>query len=275
MRHLILADRFLPIAVVAKVVRFPIEVLVRMLRPLTLGSWALATLLTALTGPLGTYSSYALPERLVYWGGFIGASILLATALLVLSDRHTLRFGYWPVALARVLVFTGLFTWFLHWFHCVVLDFDISEMPPVWYLALVVFTVALWVNIFHYFLTGAGRAAAEADASAPEDSTAEPRLLRRLSADMGSDILHLSVDDHYVEVVTARGRQRLLMRFVDALDELEGLDGLRVHRSHWIAPEAVVRHQRERGRDVLVLKTGAHVPVSRKYRAAVRAAGLI
>jgi DNA-binding LytR/AlgR family response regulator len=64
------------------------------------------------------------------------------------------------------------------------------------------------------------------------------------------------------------------MRLGDAMQELAG-QGLQVHRSHWVAPEAVRRHRRDKGRDLLVMTDGAEVPVSRSFRAAAQDAGLI
>ena len=63
------------------------------------------------------------------------------------------------------------------------------------------------------------------------------------------------------------------MRLTDALGELEGLEGAQVHRSWWVARDAVVGAERGNGRASLTLKTGAVAPVSRTYAQALRAAG--
>jgi DNA-binding LytR/AlgR family response regulator len=82
------------------------------------------------------------------------------------------------------------------------------------------------------------------------------------------------VQDHYVEVHTERGMHLVLMRLSDAIDEAEGIPGLKVHRSHWVALEAVAEARREGGRVVLRLRDGASVPVSRAHVQALREAGL-
>jgi DNA-binding LytR/AlgR family response regulator len=79
-------------------------------------------------------------------------------------------------------------------------------------------------------------------------------------------VQHLSVRDHYVVVQTDRGQSTLLMRFADALGELDGIEGMRVHRSHWVAKTAVAGLERSGGKVHVRLQDGRLVPVSRSYR---------
>jgi DNA-binding LytR/AlgR family response regulator len=67
----------------------------------------------------------------------------------------------------------------------------------------------------------------------------------------------------------------VLLRLQDAVAALQAADGLQVHRSHWVATNAVAQHRRVQGRDFLVLKSGDEIPVSRSFRPAVIEAGLI
>jgi DNA-binding LytR/AlgR family response regulator len=61
------------------------------------------------------------------------------------------------------------------------------------------------------------------------------------------------------------------MRMRDAVAELDGLPGLQVHRSWWVASEAVERVEKEDGRARLRLTNGMIVPVARSQMGAVRA----
>ena len=79
------------------------------------------------------------------------------------------------------------------------------------------------------------------------------------------------MQDHYTEVVTARGRQLVLLRFADAMKETGDTPGLQVHRSHWIADADVVSLRRQAGRLHLLTGDGTEVPVSRSHAAAVQA----
>ena len=101
-----------------------------------------------------------------------------------------------------------------------------------------------------------------------------PRFLDRLPPELGRDLVYLKMADHYVEAFTAAGSTLILMRFADAIAELDGLDGLRVHRSYWVARRHVAGTARRAGRTTLRLTGGHLVPVSRGRLAEVRAAGL-
>ncbi len=125
---------------------------------------------------------------------------------------------------------------------------------------------------------------AEIPAEMPEKTIATARkespatdpacpFFRRLPQRIGQDLVHVSVEDHYVHAVTTAGREMILMRFRDALAELEMLDGLQVHRSHWVAAAHVITARREGSKTVLQLDNGTEIPVSRAFRAAIRQRG--
>jgi DNA-binding LytR/AlgR family response regulator len=84
-----------------------------------------------------------------------------------------------------------------------------------------------------------------------------------MPARLGPDIVALQAEDHYVRVHTALGSELLLMRLSDAIAELDGRPGLRVHRSWWVARTAVVGCE-ARGRKLgLRLTNGLLAPVAR------------
>jgi DNA-binding LytR/AlgR family response regulator len=65
------------------------------------------------------------------------------------------------------------------------------------------------------------------------------------------------------------------MRLADAIGELEGIEGAQVHRSWWIARDAITEAERGDGRATLTLKDGVTVPVSRTYARILRENGWI
>jgi DNA-binding LytR/AlgR family response regulator len=65
------------------------------------------------------------------------------------------------------------------------------------------------------------------------------------------------------------------MRLSDAIAELEGIEGAQVHRSWWVAREAIAQAVRGDGRATLTLQDGAEVPVSRTYARLLRERGWI
>lgn len=112
---------------------------------------------------------------------------------------------------------------------------------------------------------------APAPAEAPEPVT--PAFLDRLPPRLGRDLLCLQMEDHYVRVHTALGSDMILMRMRDAVGELDGLAGLQVHRSWWVARSAVAGHAVEGRRLALRLSNGLVAPVARAMAPTVRAAG--
>ena len=102
----------------------------------------------------------------------------------------------------------------------------------------------------------------------------QPAILRRLAPAKRGELIRLSVQDHYVDVVTDKGRDLVLMRLTDAIRETLPEAGLRVHRSHWVAFHGVVGCVRAKGRLFLRTRDGARVPVSRSFVHEVRRAGL-
>ena len=116
-----------------------------------------------------------------------------------------------------------------------------------------------------------GSAGASPGASAGQAARLQARFLDRLPPEVGRDVIYLKVSGHYITVVTTAGSGILLMRFADAVAELEGA-GMQVHRSFWVAYRHVTAVEQRDGRTVVCLTGGEVVPVSRTFVAAVRAA---
>ena len=94
-------------------------------------------------------------------------------------------------------------------------------------------------------------------------------VLQLLPDRLGTDLVYIKSDDHYLEVHTTVGSSLIKMRFSDAVAEL-GDRGIQVHRSYWVATRHVTRSVRS-GRRTLLRLTGDHkVPVSVTHRPAVR-----
>lgn len=107
-------------------------------------------------------------------------------------------------------------------------------------------------------------------ASLSED---DPAFLRRLSPRLGRDLLCLVMEDHYVRAHTVVGSDLILLPLNRAIAELEGVEGIQVHRSWWVARGAITGVV-EDGRNVrLRLSNGLEAPVARANVAKLRAAG--
>jgi DNA-binding LytR/AlgR family response regulator len=102
---------------------------------------------------------------------------------------------------------------------------------------------------------------------------AGPRLLGRLPGHLAGPVLAIEMEDHYARVHTAAGSVLLLMRMRDAVAEMDGADGAQVHRSWWVARDAVEAAEAD-GRNVrLRLAGGLCAPVARGQVAVLREAG--
>jgi len=112
--------------------------------------------------------------------------------------------------------------------------------------------------------SGAASPAAPGSIDAPTaaDALGWPRAL-------GDEVMHVEADLHYLQVTTALGRA-MVLGSLTAVEAHFGDQGLRVHRSHWVALRAV-RGVRRKGEGwVVELSGGASVPVSRRRVAQVR-----
>ncbi|WP_116089888.1 LytTR family DNA-binding domain-containing protein [Sphingomonas crusticola] len=85
-----------------------------------------------------------------------------------------------------------------------------------------------------------------------------------------TDVLCLQMEDHYVRIHRPHGSTLELMPMGAAIESLGRVDGLRVHRSWWVARAAISRVERSGRNWRLVLSNGMAVPVARSSIATVR-----
>lgn len=83
-------------------------------------------------------------------------------------------------------------------------------------------------------------------------------------------LLALKAEGHYLKVFTTAGNDLIHYRFSEAVREAASLTGAQVHRSWWVASDAVEKA----GEDSVTLANGIDVPVSRSYRVLARNAGI-
>lgn len=231
-------------------------------------------------GPFGTYDSMGTLARAGYWALAMGVNWLLCAAAIALAlrlagsvSRRRLSVAIGGAALAAAVPGTGVVFAAEALFRP---GYAALGAVPTIYLAVAV----LMLLIGHLAVAvraGFREATARTDdspAPAAPAAAPPPRFLDRLPPELGRDLVYLKMADHYVEAFTTAGSTLILMRFADAIAELDGMDGLRVHRSYWVARRHVAGTARRAGRTTLRL-TGDHlVPVSRGRLAEVRAAGL-
>ena len=147
-----------------------------------------------------------------------------------------------------------------------------------WTVILVMWVVSCWVATAWPSTPSAQATvtlAAPPPESQPEARTAG--IVRRLPPELGRDILALQSEDHYVRVFTTKGDTLVLASISDAIEdvELSGIAGQRVHRSWWVANQAVAGSNAAGRRNTLCLVNGLEVPVSQTYRELARRTGVL
>lgn len=225
-------------------------------------------IVTAVAGPFGTYSEGVFAVRLIYWAGVVCVSICLGRGVRALAARWL---GDAPLALREGLVLLGIavvFTPLLYLWTDLLMDISVLGAFAFWHLGAKVLAVSVLVSILRLYLPGM--------LHEPEiEEVACARLIRRLPENTSHEVLRLSADGHVVQVVTSVQQFDLRMRFSDAVEEMDSVEGCCTHRSHWVARAAVTGSEVRNGRPALILSNGDVVPVSRKYQPDVEAAGLL
>lgn len=105
----------------------------------------------------------------------------------------------------------------------------------------------------------------EAEKGGPTN-TAWTAFTDRIPKDVGTDIVALEAQEHYTKVYTRIGAALVLHRFGDAVKAMTPTSGLQVHRSYWIAKDAIAAVDRSGRTYEITLDTGLKVPVSRSYK---------
>ena len=250
-------------------------------------SFLVTVALLVYLGPFGTWALLPISERLPFWLTTVGANWIVSYIAFSVTSLKFRERGWsaWAgfVLAAAVAALPGTGTVWLA--VAVYLDYRPSSVSGMAGLYGQVFVLHLIIgSLVFRLIEGAVRRRDVKEELPPSDGSAEfaPRpapeaaLLARLSARSRGELLHLRMQDHYVEVHTAAGSEMLLLRFRDALGEVEGVNGLQVHRSHWVARNAVAGvERRSGGRIALRLVNGSRVPVSRSFAPLLKSRGWI
>lgn len=240
----------------------------------------------ALIGPFGSFEA-SFPTRLAYWVG------------LGLAGYACYRPLGWAVERAGAGL--DLPVWLLWVFACLIATVPMSlvvigldrlprGLPLPGFEALVtyygyVLVIGGIVTLVFFLIERAG--ATQPHVAVPQpvpastsvetmpQPTSSARFLDRLPPHLGTDLIALEMEDHYVRAHTVLGSELILMRLRDAMAELDGIAGQQVHRSWWVARHAVEDVRRD-GRNLrLVLPGGLEAPVARANVAALKEQGWI
>lgn len=234
----------------------------------------------ATVGPFGTSEHMTLAPRLAFWlinmasgtGIAVVCSLIAANYLdgLIASRFARILIGSllssFPIGLLSMLLVSSWHNADISWnayFKSLASSLPLCAILPLFY----------WTALRH-------EPQGETNAAAPARKTVQPEtvrpvepppLLARLKPENRGPILRLSAEDHYTETVTTRGRELLLIRFSDALQELGDTEGMQIHRSHWVARAHFQKLETRNGKLMAILKNGSELPVSRSFAASAKA----
>mgnify|MGYP003948953821 CR=1 FL=1 len=228
--------------------------------PTRLVIYAAVAVILIVVSPFGTDKILSWPGRIGYWGVstllicFISDIVTRAASAFFADDKPLYQIAANTVltclAVTTVIFLVNMTVWGPD-----------PKVPGFFDLLLIVAPISLAVSATITFLVRKLR---------PQPDEKEIPFFRRLPHHIGTVLSYLSMQDHYVEVVTSKGKEMLLMRFSDALAELEDYDGLQIHRSHWVAKDAVTGPKRVDGKLFLQMIDEAELPVSRSFQAQVK-----
>ena len=236
---------------------------------------ALDVLLLALVGlamaELGPYRTLDAPQplRTAYWL----LAVFGAGTVGILADHALARRvrGFWLRIAIVSLVITPPVTLYIYALNAVMLD-----LPRRWWLlpqlawqVLVVMALLMTLRALLW-----RRVVETRTVVMPPLPEAEREFRLRLSAKRRSArLIAIEAEDHYVRVHTDNGSELVAMRFEQALDELARAYGYRLHRSWWVAADAIESVRWSRGGGEARLEGSLTAPVSRRYAAALKSAG--
>lgn len=107
----------------------------------------------------------------------------------------------------------------------------------------------------------------ETGARAPEEPPANvmPSLFGRVAFAERGRLVAIRAEDHYVRIYTDAGEDMTLLRLSDAIQMAHPVTGMQIHRSIWVADEAIKTFRRTGHTGLVVLSNGLELPVSRSY----------
>lgn len=98
--------------------------------------------------------------------------------------------------------------------------------------------------------------------------SARAEFIGRLPESLGTNIIAISSDLHYLHVYTDLGRCMILGSLQQAADSM-GNVGLRVHRTHWVARRAIVKIVKNGQQWYCLLSNDLKIPISRRNKSTV------
>jgi len=171
----------------------------------------------------------------------------------------------WVLFAAQTLIGAVPLTFEVRWLMQTIVNPE-GGLPSPWMSYLNVTVINLIFSLVQYLLVErwpmltVARPKAEllADQEKIDAANAIPTIgnLKRRPEGLNGRIQYMQMEDHYLRVHTEEGDGLTLYRMSDAAVDLADADGVQVHRSWWVARDAVRDVRRERHKKTLIANDG-------------------
>jgi hypothetical protein len=233
----------------------------------------------AVLGPFGSFALGSFPARLAYWvpAALLGYAIFRPITLAAVLIARRLDLPELPSALAGTVVAAVPGTYAIAFLGSYGPGAP-SNLDGLFQLYVQVAVIGVLVMLLFVLLGPRPATPASEVQLAPDSPSALPQVqpapfLERLPPGWRDSLIALEMEDHYVRAHGPGVSALILERMRDAEAGLGELEGLRVHRSWWVARRAVTEIVRD-GRNIrLRLEGGLEAPVARERISDLRAAG--
>jgi len=233
------------------------------------GSLAVASVILGISGPFQTFELFPLALRLVYWA-FV---TFLTFAVGVLfgswaSNALEKKVGALVIQLPLIGIAAGVPVAMTVWLvNIATFGFEVFDTTAMLTLGLYSIIISMGISLLFALFDGKNT-----EQKILESEQTKPAILSRLPVHLRGKLLSLSVQDHYVEIITNKGKHLHLMRFGDAIKETKGINGMQIHRSHWVAISHIESVVKSNGKTIIKTRSSQELPVSRTYMAALEKA---
>jgi hypothetical protein len=232
-----------------------------------------------IVGPFGSYLNGGTLARIAYWVVSMWLGVAVYGTALALARTVAARSGIPPWIAAAFLVMAVSLPQALAT-RALALSFwpnlaQLSLSRLDWFMQVLVLAgpvtlgYAWWMGL----LTPQSAPGRAPDDATDSETGGESGLFALLPLRLGTDIICMAMEDHYVRVHTQLGSDLLLMPMARAVEDVAGIEGVRVHRSWWVARSAVLRIDGPARTMRLRLVNGMDVPVARRTVAMLRGLG--
>lgn len=227
-------------------------------------------------GYLGPFGSFQMPlgQRLLYWVIMIGVGHVIFSLTEVLCQKWLANknLHVYLNLIITSMIGAVFLSFFVDWMSHLFFDSSLSFPHSLVFYYPKVLILSLILNLFGHLLDLAR--AAKPTMSPPQEDD-DNNFIKRLPLQLGTQLICFSMEDHYLKVYTKRGDHMMLMRMKDALMELENYPGMQVHRSWWVALDAIKQVKKQSRKATLILDNEMEVPVSQKYLPQLKKHGLL